>query len=379
MSSYLLCRLENYTTKSAGAVLGELEHSKDKGYNNPDWKPEKTEENVTLFHDANRDGKTFEQYINDYVKENDVQGRITKSGEKATKTLTEFVVTASPEYLNGLSRHEQDRFFNDSFKSLKKQFPTYHWVDVKIHYDEKTPHLQAAALPVVYNKTRDRMEMNATYSQGGDEHYKELYKSYKMRGCTFMRDFQDNVYKDMSRNWNLERGISREDRKHMSHQEWKDLQTKEKAVLEREKGITDKEQSVNAKKIELQHEIDKYKNEPVPRKTILLGTYKYNKGDVEKIVTERNTLLSMLEQQKQSYMELKDKAISVIDKTVADKEQAEYERDLALQERDRAVEIGRTIDNAKERNKALDRLEEYGIMEPIHTKEHDREMTVNGR
>lgn len=379
MSNYLICRMENYTSKSAPAILAELKHEQEKGYNNPDLNPEKTKDNVILYHDSDRDGKTFNQYLDDFIKENDIQGRITKTGEKATKTLTEFVVTASPEYFRGMSKHEQDAFFKDAFKGLQKQFPTYHWTDAVIHYDEKSPHLQAAAIPSVYNQTRDRNEINATYSQGGNEHYRELYTSYKMRGCAFMRDFQDSMYKEMSRNYNIERGVSREDRKHMQHQEWKDLQEKEKAVQEREKGISDKEKSIDDKKSELQQEIDRYKNEPVPHKTILLGTYKYSKGEVDQIVVERNSLLSALQQQKEEYNDLKDKALRAIKAHEDKREQAEYDRDRALEERDKAIEIGREITSDKARSKALDRLEEWGVNEPPHQKEHDREMTINGR
>ena len=369
MPYFVVSNMQNYTMQSAGKVTAELYHEVEKGYNNPDLNPDKTKDNTVLYHDKDMDGKTYNQYVKDFREENDIKGRLTTSGDKATKVLTAFVVSARPEFFKGMSEREQDDYFKDAWKSLKEQFPTYHWTDVIVHRDERTPHMHAYALPL-YQDPSKGLTFNATMTQGGNLD-KTKYKTYEARGSQFFKDFQDNLYRDLSRTWNVERGIP-SDKKRMESREYKEIEAREKAVEAREKSAIEKEEA-------LKREIDKYKNEPIPQKTILLGTYKYSKGEVDKIVTERNTLLSALEQQKQAYAELKDKAVSAIDRANERKEQAEWERDTALQERDRAVEIGRTINDTRARNKALDRLEMYGVNEPQHTKERDREITVSGR
>ncbi len=369
MPYYVVSNLQNYTMQSAGKVTAELKHEIEKGYDNPDLNPEKTKDNTILYHDKDMDGKTYNQYIKDFREEHDIKGRLTQNGDKATKVLSAFVVSASPEFFKGMSDKEQDDYFKDAWKSLKEQFPSYHWTDVIVHRDERTPHMHAYALPL-YQDPSKGITFNATMTQGGNLD-KTKYKSYEARGSQFFKEFQDNLYHDLSRTWNVERGIT-SDKKKMESREYKEIEAREKAIETKEKTISEKDKI-------LQHEIDKYKNEPIPQKTILLGTYKYSKGEVDKIVLERNTLLSALEQQKQEYGELKDKAVSAIDRANSAKEQAEWERDMALQERDKAVEIGRTIRDDRARNKALDKLETYGVNEPQHHKDYDREMTVSGR
>ena len=76
--------------------------------------------------------------------------------------------------------------------------------------------------------------------------------------------------------------------------------------------------------------------------------------------------------------DFKDKAVSAINKSQADKEQAIWERDLAIQERNKAIQIARTVNNDRERNKQLDRLEEYGI-QPTHEKTITKEVSIGGR
>lgn len=369
MPYFIVSNLQNYTMQSAGKVTAELKHEVEKGYNNPDLNPERTKDNTILYHDSSMDGKTYNQYVKDFREENNVKGRLTTSGDKATKVLSAFVVSASPEFFRGMSDKEQDRYFKNAWESLKEQFPSYHWTDVVVHRDERTPHMHAYALPL-YQDPCKGLTFNATMTQGGNLD-KTIYKTYEARGSQFFKEFQDNLYRDLSRNWNVERGIS-SDRKKMESREYKEIEAREKNIELRTQAVNDKEK-------DLQREIDRYKNEPVPRQTILLGTYKYSKGEVDKIVIERNTLLTALQQQKEDYRELETKALRAIKAHEDKQEQAEYDRDRALEERDKAIEIGREISNDKARNKALDRLEEWGVNEPLHMKTHDREMTISGR
>ena len=262
MANYLIARIENYKMNDAGGVGKEQERDKEyisKYYDNPDHDINKINENVTLLHDKERDGKTWERYIRDYHSEH-LSGRLTTKGcdKSQTNVLTGFMITASPEYLAGMDKSEQTRFFKDAFRSIQEQYPDYHWCEVTIHNDEKNPHLHALALPVYHDRERDRYILSTTKTQAGRDHY---------------RQFQDHLHRDMTERfgYNVSRGVRGSDREHLSVKEYKELQEREKALQhEREQFEKEKEQ---------------YKTPPMTK--TILGV-KYNKADVEKVVEERN-------------------------------------------------------------------------------------------
>lgn len=278
MSNYLIARIENYKMSDAGGVGKEQERDKEyisKYYDNPDHDINKINENVTLLHDKERDGKTWERYIRDYHAEH-LQGRLTTRGNDKSQTnvLTGFMITASPDYINSMDKSEQTRFFKDAFRSIQEQYPTYHFVEATIHYDEKNPHLHILALPVYHDKEKERDIFSTTKTQCGREHY---------------RLFQDRLYKDMTERYGyrLERGIRGSDREHLSVKEYKELQEREKALQhEREQFEKEKEQ---------------YKTPPMTK--TLLGT-RYSKEDVERVVNERNRAYTELDR---LHKELQDK------------------------------------------------------------------------
>lgn len=277
-NNYLIARIENYKMDAIGGVGKEQEREKnyiDKYYNNPDFDKDRMNENVTLVHDKERDGKTWERYIRDYHAEH-LQGRLTTRGNDKSQTNvgTQFMVTASPEYLAGMDRTEQIRFFKDAFRSIEEQYPDYHWAEVTIHFDEKNPHLHALALPVYHDRERDRYILSTTKTQAGRDHY---------------RQFQDHLHRDMTERYgyNVSRGVKGSDREHLSVKEYKELQEREKALQhEREQFEKEKEQ---------------YKTPPLTK--TLLGA-RYSKEDVERVVDERNRAYTELDR---LHKELQDK------------------------------------------------------------------------
>lgn len=358
-NNYLVCRIENYKMNQAVGVDWEKEHLEERGYSNPEWDKTKRDENIILEHDANKDGKTLPQYIKDFREQNNIQGRMTTSGKEKSQTnvMTQCIVTTSPEYMNSLSRQEQIDFFKDSLKAFKEMYPSYHTIDAVIHFDEKTPHMHINSLPLYHNQEKDIWQFSTTETQKGRYHY---------------REFQNHMHDRLSRIYNIERGVPKEDKEHQDKKEWQQLKDKEKQLNEREQGIKEKEQAV-------QEKYNQYKDNIAPQKQFL-GVYKYNKDTVDQLVQGFNALVAENQTLKHEMQDFKDKAVYAINKANDDRDQAIFERDLVIQERDKAIQIGRTINNDRERNKQLDRLENYGI-QPTHEREHnhERELTINGR
>lgn len=270
MANYLIARIENY--KMSSAIKVDIEKDHNEKYKNPDCDKSKTHENIILEHDKAKDGKTFPQYIKDYREENNIQGRMTTSGKEKSQTnvLTQCVITASSDYINSLTQSEQIVFFKDGLQVFKEMYTTYHIIDAVIHFDEKAPHMHINALPLYYNPEKDIVQFSTTKTQAGKFHY---------------RDFQDHMHNSMSRMWNIERGISREERAHMDKKEWKQLKEKEQSLIERERALS------------------KFEDRPVPRKGFFKKE-KYNTTDVDRIVDERNTLYIKLEQKERENKEL---------------------------------------------------------------------------
>lgn len=330
MANYLIARIENYKMADAGGVGKEQERDKnyiDKYYNNPDFDKNKISENITLVHDKERDGKTWERYIREYHSEH-LEGRLTTKGcdKSQTNVLTQFMITASADYINGMSKSEQTRFFRDAFRSLQEQYPSYHWVEVTIHNDEKNPHMHALALPVYHDKEKNRDILSTTKTQQGREHY---------------REFQDRLHHDMTRyGYNVERGVRGSEREHLSVKEFKELQEREKALQR------DREQ--------LEKEKEQYRT-PCMTKTILGA--RYSKEDVQRVVEERNSAYCEIDRLHKELQD-KDRDINYLSQQVDTK--------------DRAIE---RYNNAwHDKDILKDRIDELKELEQEHSRDREKDI-----
>lgn len=336
----IIARIENYKMSAAGGVGKEQEREQEyiqKHYHNPDFDPGRLQDNVTLYHDPFRDGRTWERYIKDFRQENDIQGRFTVKGpdKSQTNVLTGFMVTASPDYITGMSKGEQEQFFQDAFQFLQQQYPTYHWIEATIHRDEKTPHLHALALPLCRDPEKDRTIFSTTKTQEGREHY---------------REFQDRIYQHMSSRWHgLERGVPGSEKQHLTVQEYK-----EKMDLQKDREGLQKERE------DLQKEKESFHG-PTPEKIPLLGT-RYKAQDVAKVVELNKALYGENERLKTENKGLREdlsRAAMMYDRL--DKENKLYEQD-----RQETMERMQDPDFLRERLRAIDRAQR-DISPPEHT------------
>lgn len=342
MPNYIIARIENYKMGAVGGVGKEQEretHYIEKYYQNPDFDPEKTKDNITLVHDPERDGKTWERYIKEYRENHNIAGRFTTKGadKSQTNVMVGFMVTTSKEYMDLLDKCEQELFFKDAFESIREQYPTYHFVEVTIHRDEKTPHMQALALPIYHNLEKDRYEFSTTKTQVGKEHY---------------REFQDRLYADISKKWcGLERGVKGNEREHLSVKQYKQFKELEKKI-QHENAILKKEQET------FQRDKDRY-NPPTMQKTVLGA--KYKRGDVEKVVQERNQAYAELDRLKEANRELKEMVMQERENAIA------WEKS-GRQEHEKRLDIESSWNDSRQVRIRLCELEKE------HNSQHDREM-----
>lgn len=288
----IIARIENYKMADVGGVGKEQEREQEyinKYYNNPDFDINKINKNITLVHDAARDGKSWEKYIKDYHAEH-LQGRLTlKGGERSqTNVATQFMITATPQFFDNTNVTFQKEFFERAFESLQKQYPDYHWAEVTIHLDERTPHMHALALPIYHDKEKDRYILSTTQTQKGREHY---------------REFQDKLFADMSKVYNIERGLRGSDKEHLSSKAFKELKDKEKELQRGQEQLRADREAFEAEKL-------KYKGIE-PEHTILK---KYNRAEVDKVVEERNFYITKCQELENHNREYRNRTISISEK-----------------------------------------------------------------
>lgn len=112
----------------------------------------------------------------------------------------EYLVTASPEALNGKGRAEQDAYFSDALAWLRAKHGAENVVYAGIHRDETTPHMYAYVVPL-----DERGKLNCRAFLGGSKALSQM-----------QTDFAHNV----GRQHGFERGVERSRATHQTVREW---------------------------------------------------------------------------------------------------------------------------------------------------------------
>lgn len=167
---------ENYTCSQAISVEKEQERKLNvKNYDHVNYDPIHSNKNVVLEHDTCIDKfKTFREYVKDYKVREGITGRFnidTSNDRNATKALSCFVVGGSKDFITSMTRLEQIEYFRSALEFLKQEYPTFHIVDARIHYDEKgLPHSHVSMLPIYINED-NRKTFNVSACQKGKDYF----------------------------------------------------------------------------------------------------------------------------------------------------------------------------------------------------------------
>ena len=130
-----------------------------------------------------------------------VEARLPEKRRKDAVLAIEYLVTASPEAMQGKSREEQDAYFADALEWLKERHGAENVVYAGIHRDETTPHLYAYAVPL----DPDSGRLNAKRWLGGAKALNHM-----------QTDFAERV----GERHGLERGIEGSRAKHQTVQRY---------------------------------------------------------------------------------------------------------------------------------------------------------------
>ena len=180
---YAILRVQKL--KDKGSIRRSLKHS-FRAQDTPNADPERTPDNSHVFADS------VDSAMNNITQRLDTQKKIRKNAVLAV----EYLVTGSPESLQGKTRAQQDDYFQDAIGWLKEKHGADNVVYAGVHRDEQTPHLYAYVVPI-----DEREKLNCRAFLGGAKMLNEM-----------QTDFAEKV----GIKHGLERGIEGSKAKHQS-------------------------------------------------------------------------------------------------------------------------------------------------------------------
>ena len=206
--AYGIMRCEKRKTGSCGGLQNEANREKDNEKNfvasDIDWT--KTGDNEYLMKSNN-----WNQSVKDVLSSH----RIDKHRKDAVVLIDGFY-GASPEFFQDKSKDEIRAYFKDCLEYHKNHYGFT--INAVIHYDEATPHMHVASVPIV-QKNDGLWKLSAKDLMGNVKAY---------------RDRQDSFHENVSSKYGLERGeISSPEhhREHLTTLEYKEHQTARDVAL----------------------------------------------------------------------------------------------------------------------------------------------------
>ena len=148
----------------------------------------------------------------------DINREITAAGAKARANSVlalDTLYTASPEFFQGKTNEENDKFFRDCLKFHNEHFG--HIISAVVHYDETTPHLHIISVPLTKDGRLSARDVIGNKAK--------------------MSKTQDQFFERVGRGYGLERGIhmdGQEKRQHISAQEHELREIKQKIARGKE-------------------------------------------------------------------------------------------------------------------------------------------------
>ncbi|MGB1321277.1 MAG: MobV family relaxase [Vibrio gallaecicus] len=180
---YAILRVQKL--KDKGSIRRSLKHS-FRAQDTPNADPERTPDNSHVFADS------VDSAMNNITQRLDTQKKIRKNAVLAV----EYLVTGSPESVQGKTRAQQDDYFQDAIQWLKAKHGAENVVYAGIHRDEQTPHLYAYVVPI--------------------DHKEKLNCRAFLGGSKMLNEMQTDFAETVGIKHGLERGIEGSKAKHQS-------------------------------------------------------------------------------------------------------------------------------------------------------------------
>jgi hypothetical protein len=158
---------------------------------NPDIDKARTKDNYALVECSD-----YKQAIQERLKKLNT----TKAIRKDAVVMTQVLVTSGPEFFQGMPKDKQQEFFRQSLDFISNRYGKENILSAVVHLDERTPHMHVDLTPI------KNCHLTA----------KTIFNRFELS------QLQTDFYSIVGKEWNLQRGESREEkRKHLSTEEFK--------------------------------------------------------------------------------------------------------------------------------------------------------------
>ncbi|MEH7311653.1 MobV family relaxase [Priestia megaterium] len=214
MAQYGIIRIQKFKKE---AITGIQKHNQREGKEskNKDIDSDRTILNYDL---VNQEKIKYHKKIKEMTN-----ARVKRKIRADAVLLSEFFISASPEYMNELSDGQQKVYFQEAYEHIAEKYGEHNILYATVHYDESTPHMHVGLVPIT-----DDGRLAA--------------KNY-FHGKTKIRAIQDDFHTHMSmKGFKIERGISSE-LKHKSVHEFK-KEERQKELKQLEQQLTYKEKEI---------------------------------------------------------------------------------------------------------------------------------------
>jgi len=204
--NYAILRVQKLKTDTA--VRGSLKHS-FREQNTPNADPERQDDNTHIgAGDVKEAMKAYKERLPEKVRKNGVR-------------CVEYLMTASPEKMNDMTREQQDAFFKSSLDWLKEKHGSENVVYSGVHRDETTPHMYAYVVPL--SQERD--------DQGNLKKPGRLNCREFLGGRQKLTEMQTDFAEKVGKQHGLKRGEERSRAKHTTIKEYYTRVKKAEAVI----------------------------------------------------------------------------------------------------------------------------------------------------
>jgi len=278
--------------KTTGDLKGIGKHNIDRvSHTNKDIDLERSNENITLvecdesynskFHEITHDLKTQHEEQMKTTRKSRRKNFLDKVNEDKADVACEFLMSASPEYFEGKSREEIEKWAETSLDFITKKIgiEEKNVLHAVVHMDEKTPHLHVVAVPLVEKYDGRRKKDVLAISR------KHFIKNGEQL-AQIQTDYVDHLKEN---DIHLNRGMKKSKAQHLDVARYKVVKTEER-LGEIEKELLDKRFEVTKLEREkgfLEENLDEKKNElkeisnVLPKKDIEIKVRKEIKTTVE--------------------------------------------------------------------------------------------------
>ena len=213
MAQYGIIRIQKFKKE---AITGIQKHNQREGKEskNKDIDSDRTSLNYDL---VNGEKIKYHEKIKEMI-----DARVKRKIRADAVLISEFFISASPEYMNTLSDGQQKFYFQEAYEHISEKYGRHNILYAVVHYDESTPHMHVGVVPIT-------------------EDGRLAAKSY-FHGRTKIKAIQDDFHTHMSmKGFKIERGKSSEVKHKSVHEFKKEERQKELNQLERQLVFKEKE------------------------------------------------------------------------------------------------------------------------------------------